>query len=88
MSDIVFVKKPYQLVNFLRSGRRPLTISVHITLFKWIKYDKVKNKFVTKYMPEPYTEERNHYLYDLIQKNATAPEEWPEYHIKIIGHAG
>ena len=90
MPDIVLTTKPYQLVNFIRSGRKAVTRSVDITLLKWIRYDKIKKRFVTKYMPEPYTHERTTILYDLIQveKKASAPKDWPEYKIKIVGHAG
>ena len=69
MSDIVLTTKPYQLVNFIHSGRKGVTRSVDITLFKWIRYDKIKKRFVTKYMSEPYTDERTTILYDLIEKS-------------------
>ena len=55
MSDIVLTTKPYQLVNFIRSSRKADTRSVDITLFKWIRYDKIKKRFVKKYTSEPYT---------------------------------
>ena len=30
-------------------------------------------------MPEPYTDERTTMLYDLIEKKASEPKDWPEY---------
>ena len=72
MSDIVLTTKPYQLVNFIRSGRKAVTRSVDITPFKWIRYDKIKKRFVTKYMSGPYTDERTTILYDLIEKSICA----------------
>ena len=68
MSDIVLTTKPYQLVNSIRSDRKAVTRSVDITLFKWIRYEKIKKRFITKYMSEPYTDERTTVLYDLIEK--------------------
>ena len=67
MSDIVLTRKPYQLVNFIRSGIKAVTRSVDITLFKWIRYDKIKKRFVAKYMSEPYTDERTIIPYDLMR---------------------
>lgn len=64
-----------------------MTRCVDITLFKWIRYDNSTSKFVTKYMPEPYEDESNVILYDLIKKEAPAPEDWLEYNVKIVGHA-
>ena len=77
MANLVLTTKPFQLVTFIRPGRQPMTRCVDITLLKWIRYDNLKNKFVIKYIPEPYNDEANVILYDLIEKEAPAPEDWP-----------
>lgn len=86
MSEVLHMK-PYQLVNFVQTGEKCIR-SVDITLLKWIRYDESKKSLVTKYMPEPYTEQRNKKLYGLIKQNQVPDDRWPEYNIQIVGHAG
>ncbi|XP_043463672.1 uncharacterized protein LOC122499402 isoform X2 [Leptopilina heterotoma] len=79
--------KPYQLVNFIEEDEQTITRSVDITLLKWIRCDQSRNKLVTKYMPGPYNDKTNKILYNLIKKNEAPRDNWPEYDIKIVGHA-
>lgn len=88
MEGKIITPKPFQLIHFIQRDRKPQARPVDITLLKWIKYNILKKKIVTKYMPEPYTDERNIFLYDLIERQEEAPDDWPEYTIKIVGHAG
>ena len=46
-------------------------------LLKWVRFDN--NKFTTKFMPPPYNDETNALLYNLIETQAAAPKDWPEY---------
>ncbi|XP_043473399.1 uncharacterized protein LOC122505683 [Leptopilina heterotoma] len=87
MASTVLTAKPFQLIQFIQVGRQPKKRSVDITLFKWMRYDKVKKRLVSKFMPEPYTDETKNVLYDMIRKQQKAPLNWPEYCIKILGHA-
>lgn len=88
MASTVFTVKPFQLIQFIQVGRQPKKRSVKITLLKWMKFDKIKKKIVSKFMPEPYTEETNEILYKMIKQHQDASPNWPEYCIKILGHTG
>lgn len=89
MAHMILQIKPFQLVQFISSGKRSATKSIDITLLKWMRFDEEKKKFVTKYMPPPYNDETSATLYDIIQKQGDVPDDsWPKYVIQIHGHAG
>ena len=75
---------PFQIVQFINKGPRRGR-SVDCVPSVWIRYDAVKKRFCSKFMPPPYNEKTNTILYKLIECGIDAPDHWREYTVKLIG---
>ena len=76
--------RPFQLVEFIQKGPRKLR-PVDCVPTKWIRYDSIKKKSVSKFMPPPYTDKTNAILYKLVECELDAPDHWQEYTVKLVG---
>lgn len=76
---------PYKLVEFAKEIKDGIK-SVDIVPSSWIFYDDTTG-LMTKFMPQPYNDEKLAYLHSLMQLKVPAPENWPNYTINVRGEA-
>lgn len=74
----------YQIMEFIKRGRKPIKRVVRIVIKPWIKITAGKIK--VQYMQDP-NEEDELMIRQLIEMMAPAPEDWPWYHVMSVGHA-
>ena len=77
---------PFHLVEFITKGKK-IARCVDCLTIKWIRFDIEKKKFMAKYIPPPYTEKTKAIVRMMVEGELDAPDHWPEYHIKLVGHA-
>lgn len=82
----VEIIRPFQLVEFIKKGPKTGR-SVDCVSSRWLRYDKNKKRYVTKFMGPPYNEKTNDILYKLVECGMDAPDHWPEYSVKLVGDA-
>ncbi|XP_033228395.1 uncharacterized protein LOC117180155 isoform X2 [Belonocnema kinseyi] len=82
--NLEFVRT-FQLVEFIEKGPKKVR-RVDCVPTKWIRYNSIKKRYVSKFMPPPYdTDETNAILHKLVECELDAPDHWPEYTIKLVG---
>ncbi|XP_018376462.1 PREDICTED: uncharacterized protein LOC108769776 [Trachymyrmex cornetzi] len=64
------------------------TKSIDCAPSSWIFSNTETQQLMTKFMPPPYTKKRCNTLHKLIQARKSAPDEWPNYPIKVLQSTG
>lgn len=85
--ELKYGLQKYSLVRFVHRGRKRKVESVDVVPSKWLDFDKIRARCVTKYMAPPYNEEDLQELHKLAIANVDAPEDWPTYSIQQLGRA-
>ena len=76
--------RPIQIVQFINKGPKKGRC-VDCVPSAWIRFNAVKKRFVSKFIPPPYNEKTNTILYKLVECEIDAPDLWQEYTVKLIG---
>ena len=77
---------PFHLVKFIIRGKK-IARCVDCLTIKWIRFDTEKKIFMAKYIPPPYTEKTTAIVRMMVEGELEASDHWPEYYIKLVGHA-
>lgn len=78
----------YQLVEFVGEEIENDKKSIDCVPTKWIEFDIIIGQCFTKFMPPPYTKEKEKLLHKMIIDTLDPLDEWPRYPITIRGRAG
>ena len=83
------LQRQYTLVKFIpEEGKDSGKIEIEIVPSTWIDYEKNSRKFVTRFMPKPYTKMKTQKLYKMVEDLEESLDDWPTFEIEIRGHAG
>lgn len=74
----------YQIMEFIKRGRKPVNRMVRIVIKPWIKVTAGKIK--VQYMEESHNEEDKLLIRNLILMMSPAPEDWPWFTVVPVGH--
>lgn len=85
MTEVVY---QYQLVEFIDEKNEAGKKLIDCVPTNWVTFDTVVGQCYTKFMPPPYTIERNKQLKKMIINGDDPPYEWSQFCVRIRGGAG
>ena len=77
----------FTLIQFIHKGKKRKIEEVDIVPSKWLQFDKIRGRCVTKFPPKPYGDGDIKILHNLTKNLADAPEDWPTFSVVLKGRA-